>query len=152
MTTQSAQLPNMYFRRKIGTNQRELSMDAGMIQLLLAIDESKPISQVAKEAGIKPAQVKSALMKLLKLNLIEPVGKGFKPLPGGFIEKVRNELIRAIGPIGEFLIEDAAADMGSSLSEIPVQRAPELISLLAEQIPEETTRLEFKRTMISQLP
>ena len=149
MNSKFSQLPNMYFRKKIGMNQGEISMDAQMIRLLLAIDESKSMAHIAKETGMSLPDIKKTLAKLLKLKLVEPVDKGVELVSAEFIGFVRSELIKAVGPIGEFLIEDIAADMGYAITEIPTHRAPELISQLAEEIPQEDVRLQFKRSMIA---
>jgi hypothetical protein len=152
MVSQLSQLPNMYFRKKIGMNHGEISMDAEMIRLLLAIDETKSIGQVAKETGMSLASIKNTLVKLIKLKLVEPVGRGVKMVTPDFLVRVREALVLAIGPIGEFLIEDIAAAMGCSALEIPTHRAAEFISLLAEEIPSEDGRLQFKKTMLAILP
>lgn len=152
MVSKLPHLPNMFFRRKLGKEQGEISMDAEMIRLLFALDENKPMGQIAKEIGMDLGKVHDILLKLIRFDLVETVGSGVAFLSAAFMAQVKKELIKAIGPIGEFLIEDVAEDMGLPLDQIPIHKAPELISELAQEIPEEESRLMFKRAVISMLP
>jgi molybdenum-dependent DNA-binding transcriptional regulator ModE len=152
MDINSPDLPNMYFRKNIRKDLGEISMDAGMVQLLMAIDEHKPMAQVARDVGMNMATLRQTLGKLLNLGLIEAVSGGGPRLDQAFLGTLRNAIINAVGPIGEFLVEDVAAEMGLAADAIPISRAPDLIVNLAREIPNEALRLEFERSMIKVIP
>lgn len=152
MDINSPDLPNMYFKKSINQDLGEVSMDAGMVRLLMAIDENKPMSQVASEAGMNMATLRQTLGKLLDIGLIEPAASGGPVLDAQFLGQLRTHIIGAVGPIGEFLVEDISAEMGLDINTIPISRAPELIVNLAREIPDEERRLEFERSMIRLIP
>ena len=152
MDIHSPDLPNMYFRKSIAQDLGEVSMDAGMVRLLMAVDESKTIAQVATEVGMSMAALRQTLGKLLHIGLIEPVIQGGPVLDERFLDALRKHIIDAVGPIGEFLVEDVVAEMGLDMNAMPISRAPDLIVNLAREIPDETRRLVFERSMIQLIP
>jgi predicted transcriptional regulator len=127
----------------------EISLDADMIRLLIAVDENKSLYQIAEEVDMEKTTVKTTLSKLLEQRLIEPVKKDIPYLDRAFLEALRVNLSKIIGPIAEILIEDVVAEMNLINSEIPKNQAAELINNLSLEIPEEKDRLEFKKSMLA---
>ena len=141
--------PDAYYRKVIRKDNDQVSLDADMIRLLIAIDENKSLYQIAEEVDMGEASFKKALSKLLDQGLIEPVKKDIPVLDQSFIETLRINLSRAIGPMAEILIEDMAAEMELTPSEIPVNQAAELIANLSLEIPDEENRMQFKKSMLA---
>ena len=140
---------NLYFRKVIRKDSGEISLDADMIRLLIAVDENKSLYQIAEEVDMEKTTVKTTLSKLLEQRLIEPVKKDIPYLDRAFLEALRVNLSKIIGPMAEILIEDVVAEMNLINSEIPKNQAAELINNLSLEIPEEKDRLEFKRSMLA---
>ena len=140
--------PKLYFRKVNRMDGKEINLDADMIRLLIAIDENKDMAEIAKEVGMDITTLNTTLKKLLKLKLIELVEKNVPFLDDKFLEALKASLSKAIGPMAEYLIEDAAGDMDFSLSRIPKDQAAELISNLAVEIPDEGNRVQFQKSMI----
>jgi AAA+ ATPase superfamily predicted ATPase len=140
--------PKRYFRKVNRMDGEEINLDADMIRLLIAIDENKDMSQIAKEVGMDGTTLKTTLTKLLKLKLIEPAEKSVPFLNEKFLEVLKINLSKAIGPMAGYLIEDVAGDMEFSMSRIPKDQAAELISNLAVEIPDEGNRVQFQKSMI----
>ena len=92
----------MYYRKVIRADNDEVALDADMIRLLIAIDESKSLYQIAEEVDMDNASIKNALSKLLKQGLIEPVPKGSPVLDKTFLEELRINLSRRSGPCLKF--------------------------------------------------
>lgn len=138
-----------YYRKVIRKNNAAVSLDADMIRLLIAIDENKNLYQIAEEVDIGTATFKKALSKLLNQGLIEPVKKDIPVLDQSFIETLRINLSRAIGPMAEILIEDMAEEMEIDPSAIPVNQAAELIAHLSLEVPDEDNRMQFKKSMLA---
>ena len=145
-------LPYMYFRKVVRKDQGDVSLDGAMIRLLLAIDEDKSIAEVAEATSMDLKTLRQVLEKLVLLGLVETVKKSGPLLDRSFLDHLRRNLAKAVGPIGEFLVEDAASALGFSPNEIPVSRAPNLIEALSREIPDEQMCLEFKRSMIPLIP
>ncbi len=144
-----ANQPDIYYRKIIRKDNEEVSLDADMIRLLIAIDETKSLFQLAEEVGMGNSAFKKTLSRLLDQGLIEPIQKDVPVLNETFMESLKISLSRAIGPIAEILIEDAAEDMQLTASMIPVHQAAELITHLSLEIPDENTRIQFKKSMIA---
>ena len=64
-----------YYRKVIRKDHNEISLDADMIRLLIAIDENKSLYQIADEVEMEDAILNKNLSKLLEQRLIEPVKK-----------------------------------------------------------------------------
>ena len=143
-----ADQPDLYFRKVIRKDSKEISLDADMIRLLLAIDENKSLYQVAGEVDMETTTFKHTLSKLMKQGLIEAVKKDAPVLNEHFLGQLQANLSRAIGPMAEILIEDIVAEMELSISEIPIQQAAELINNLSLEIPDDEYRIQFKRSML----
>ena len=140
---------DLYFRKVIRKDSAEISLDADMIRLLIAIDENKSLYQVAEEVDMQATTLKSTLSKLLEQGLIEPVKKDIAYLDHVFLEALRINLSKVIGPMAEILIEDVVDDMKLKASEIPANQAAELINNLSLEIPDEKDRIEFKKSMLA---
>lgn len=139
---------SLYYRKMTRIDSNEICLDADMIRLLIAIEETKQIAEIAAEVGMDDFTVQATLGKLLDLKLIEPVKKDGSHLGGGFVKALTNHLARAVGPMAEILIDDVAEEMGTPLAELSRGQAAELVSALAVEIPEEDTRIQFTKSML----
>jgi hypothetical protein len=127
----------------------EISLDADMIRLLIAIDENRSLYQIAEEVDMDTTTLKSTLSKLLEQGLIEPVKKDVAYLDRVLLEALRINLSKVIGPMAQILIEDVVSDMNLKSSEIPINQAAELINNLSLEIPDEKDRIDFKKSMLT---
>ena len=140
---------DIFYRKVIRADNDEVSLDADMIRLLIAIDESKSLYQIADEVDMDNATFKQALSKLLEQGLIEPVQKDIPVLDESFLESLRINLSKAIGPMAEILIADVADEMELDPVRIPVNHAAELITHLSLEVPDEENQMQFKKAMIT---
>ncbi len=140
---------NIYYRKVIRRDNDEISLDADMIRLLIAVDESKSLNQIAEEVDMSNTAFKIALSNLLRQGLIEPVQKDLLVLDKSFLETLRINLSKAIGPIAEILIADVTEEMQVDSSAIPINQAAELITQLSLEVPDEENQMQFKKSMIA---
>ena len=138
----------MFFRKVALPDGDKISLNADMIRLLMVIDEDKDLLQISNEADMDISMLNQILSKLLKLKLIELVEKRGQFLSKKFLADLRLNLSQAIGPMAQILIEDTVAEMELKMFEIPGHQAAELISNIAQEIPEDNNQIEFKKTMI----
>ena len=75
-----------YYRKVIRKDNDEISLDADMIRLLIAIDENKSLYQIADEVEMEDATLDKNLSKLLEQGLIEPVEKDLPVLDKIFLQ------------------------------------------------------------------
>jgi hypothetical protein len=148
----SKDVMSMFFRKAIRKDNNAVSMDGEMIRLLIAVDENKTISRIGGEIGMNTAVLKETISKLVKMGIVEPVTKKTIFLSNAFLNELTVNLTHAIGPMSEFLIEDTVSAMRFAINEIPLNRAPELITKIAEGIPDDQTRANFKKKMVGIMP
>ena len=137
-----------YYRKVIRKDNNEISLDADMIRLLIAIDETKSLYQIADEVAMEEVTLKKNLSKLLEQGLIEPVKKDLPVMDKIFLQALKINLSKSIGPMANILIEEVVSDMELTAPEIPVHQAAELITTLSHEIPDEEKRIEFKKSMM----
>ena len=137
-----------YYRKVIRKDSDQISLDADMIRLLIAIDENKSLYQIAEEVEMEPTALRKNLSKLLDQGLIEPVRKELPVLDRIFLQALKINLSKAIGPMAEILIEEVVSEMELTNPDIPVHQAAELIAVLSHEIPDEGKRIEFKKSMM----
>jgi hypothetical protein len=140
--------PKVFFRKVERLDSEEICLDADMIRLLIAIDETKDMVQTAKEVGMDLTTLNQTLKKLVELRLIEPIKRDSPHLNKRFFMALRINLSKAVGPMAEILIEDVMAELAMKPSAIPKNQAAELISTLSLEVPDEEARIQFKKEML----
>jgi DNA-binding transcriptional ArsR family regulator len=140
---------DIYYRKVIRADNDKVSLDADMIRLLIAIDESKSLYQIDDEMDLDHSTFRQALSRLLDQGLIEPVQKDIPVLDESFLESLRINLSKAIGPMAEILIADVTEEMELDPNRIPVNQAAEMITHLSLEVPDEENQIQFKRSMIN---
>ena len=68
-----------------------------------------------------------------------------------FIETLRIHFIKAIGPLGSFLLEEALPVDLQSINALSAGDASELVLRLSNEIPDPGQRKAFKKAMITHL-
>ena len=140
---------DIYYRKVIRADNQEVSLDADMIRLLIAIDESKSLYQIADEMDLDNTTLRRALSKLLDQGLIEPVQKDIKEMDDSFLESLQINLSKAIGPMAEILIAEVMEEMELDPDGIPVNHAAEMITQLSLEIPDGENQIQFKKSMLA---
>jgi len=152
MLVDSPDLPQRYFKKTIRNDMEKVTLDAEMIRLLTAIDESKNISQVARAAKMNLSRVREILGKLLDLGLVVHVAKEIIYLDRAFIKFLIMKLSETVGPMGEIVIEDIMDEMGLQIDRIPVDAASDFIKNIAREIPQEENRIFFEDVVLRRIP
>jgi ubiquinone/menaquinone biosynthesis C-methylase UbiE len=60
-------------------------------------------------------------------------------------------LANSVGPMAQIIIEDVLEEMEIRGDRVPKNQAAQLISAVAEEIPEPDQQVEFKKTMVALL-
>ena len=144
-------LANVRFRKTDLATSGNVSFDQNMLKLLFAIDENKTIAEIVKETKLDPTDFKLNLVKLYKLKLIEKVEKEVEYIDTKFLNNVRNTLVQLLGPLGEVLMDDAADEMSTERSKIPNALIAEYLMTIADEIPSEKQKTEFKKNMLGEI-
>ena len=151
MDISSGEISFMVFRRVKRNDAGEFSLDGQMLSVLMELDGKKSVAAIAKALSYNMSVMRKTVSRLLNLNLIEPVEEAVSNLDGDFFNFLKGQLSLAIGPIAEFVIEDAVGDLGHTLSRFPSHRAAELVDLISREIQREEKRNTFKRNMVGKI-
>jgi len=148
-----ANLLDMCFRKTNLTSNSEITFNADMLKLLVAIDGNKTIRQIAADIELTPSAFKESLVKLIKLKLIE---RAVATAPGtyvseAFLERTREILIQLAGPLGVVLIEEATEQMNLDVTKIPRDSVGDFIYNIAKQMPGEKQKNEFSAVMLKEI-
>jgi len=129
----------------------EFSLDSHMLQVLMQLDGKKNLGTVASALNIELATMKMVIAKLVELGLVEKPTPAVQGISKEFIDFMVAQLANAMGPIAEVVFEDEIQEFGGDPTRIPKNRAAELITRLANEIPREEKRLEFQQAMVARL-
>ena len=144
-------LQDARFRKTNFTAHNETVFDADMLKLLMAIDENKPVLQIAKEIKMDPTVFRESFLRLYKLKLIEEVKQRIIYADELFITHLKETLINLTGPLGEILMEETAEKMNLPVSRIPKSMIADFVYQVAKEIPGEKQQTEFKKLMIQEI-
>ena len=151
MVDLSGDISRMVLKRKVSADLGEVSLDSQMLQVLMELDGSKNLAQVARSLNMNMKHLREILNKLQNLRLIEVAHDAMPMVGKDFFKLLSSELSRAMGPIAEVVIEDEISDMGEDPSSFPAHRAAELVDLLARQIIREERKVTFQQSMVKKL-
>ncbi len=147
-----AKIQDRHYRRTDRADKDEISFDSDMLRLFLAIDDSKTLWDVSKEVKMSSEVFKTSLIKLIQLKLIEQVEDKPDLVDQSVLAKIRDILVQLMGPLGEVLLTDAAKDLSLEDNKIPAAMAEKFIDCIAQNIPGEKQREEFRRAMLRVMP
>jgi len=148
MSLTKSELLSTHFKRTANADIGKISMDADMLNLLLAIDARLPLSQVADKAGLNLEKLPATAVKLIKLKLIQPAARKAPAVDAAFIQGLKANMVKAVGPFGEFIVQDALTDTGYNETDLPINMAADIILQLSAEIPDEEARRHFKEEMV----
>ena len=102
----SGNISNLVFKKKIKADIGEFSLDSQMLKVLMSIDGKKTIDVIEKQLNLDSLSIKETLLKLNKLKLIEIDISSVATLDDDFYDYLLEQLVIAIGPMAEIIIED----------------------------------------------
>jgi len=147
----SGDISRLVLKRKVRADLGEVSLDSEMLQVLMELDGTKNLAQVARSLNMNMKHLRGILNKLYSLQIIEVATDAMPTLGKDFFNTLSGELARAMGPIADVVIEDEISDMGEVKSRFPARRAAELVDLLARQIIREERKVAFQQSMVKKL-
>ncbi len=127
------------------------SLDIQSLNILMMLDRPKTIENATKESGYELEVVEEKLILLIKDGLVEVTDGKSKILETGFINYLKAQLTKAVGPLAAILLEDVAYDVGYEINYFPTSHAAELFSLLTEEIQRGDQAAEFERNVTAKL-
>lgn len=141
-------LSKIILRQSDYDNGREFSMDRDMLRIFAGIDGKRSLADLSLMAGLSTQLTVEVVRRLLEAGVVEIVEEFEKNSGSVFLNFLEKHLALAIGPIASLVLEDEVEAMKESWKAFPMGRAPELVNLLARQIPREEKRFAFQQVMI----
>lgn len=151
MNVFAGDMAKLILKRTVRADLGEVSLDSEMLRVLMELDGTKNLGQVARSLDMNMKQLKLVLDRLYKLHLCETAKEATLKLDRTFFSYLSAELSKAMGPIADVVIEDEIREMGESYSKFPAHRAAELVDVLARQILREERKVAFQQAMVRKL-
>ena len=128
----------------------ENGLNSDTLALLNAFDGRTPFFQIQQAARLPRTVFKESFLELYQKKLIKEVSKAPRPLStkeeylgDSILDDLRTAAVQVAGPIGELLVSDALEHLKLQPSTIPVSQLPNLVKIIAEDIPGEKQRKRF---------
>jgi hypothetical protein len=147
----SGNISSIVFRQVVKDDLGDISIDSRLLRVFLAFDGKKTLARVAKENNLDMGAMREIISRLMALELVEPANMAMLTLDKEFIDYLRSQLSRALGPIAGLLIEEIVVEMGYSLKQFPSAQVAELIDLLAREIQRDEKKNPFKMNMVNKI-
>lgn len=147
----SDDITSLVFKRAINVDSGNVSLDGQMLNVLSKLDGRKNLGMISQEIGVNMSAIRPVISKLVKLKLIDAVEDDIPVFDKEFFVFLTDQLSIITGPIAQVMVEDVIRDMAQDSSEIPMNRAAELIEMLSRQIPDEQKRTSFIQTMLARI-
>jgi hypothetical protein len=147
----SSDISDLIYRRTVSALKGQVSMSGKMLELLMLLDGRTSLRGVAQKMNIRMSDMRSYISKLKAYGVIEEVQERIAMLDPKFFGYMAGQLSRIAGPIAQVMVEDAVLEISGGTSNIPQNKAAELIELLGRQIPDEIQRVEFIQNMLQKV-
>ncbi|MBI5580341.1 MAG: hypothetical protein HY895_14405 [Deltaproteobacteria bacterium] len=136
------------FQRLRCSGADDLKLSGTAVNILLEVDGKTNLDKIAVRTGMPLAKVQAAVTTLMEQGLIEQIQTAEPMVPVDTFSKIQAFIVKAIGPVGEYLLEEKTEDMGHSIAKFPLHLLPELVENIAQEIRRPDISLSFKRQMI----
>jgi hypothetical protein len=122
--------------------------------VITQIDGHKSLKEIADILALSNDEAINLFVGLNEKGLIEVLStdkREEKIVPKSFFEILQEELMKIIGPVAPFLIEDALLVMDIEKKNYKVDRVPELIEAISDEITDDMKRVKFQQAMLNHI-
>ena len=121
------------------------------LKVLMYVDGKKNVLELDEIMGIDMKLMAKAVSELLEQELIRPVNDAAGlVIDSDFIGFLIDKMSIIVGPIAQVIVEDAINDIGRG-REIPLTKAAEVAELLSRQIPDESQKVAFIKSVMTRI-
>ncbi len=122
----------------------DYALDRRMIAVLVEFDGRRTVADIARRLDMDLTEVRHAAAKLRNLGLIETAADRTGNRQRTAIDRLTEQLARAIGPVAVVLVEEELLGFGYARTDFPGDRLPALVDRLAANIRNIDRRNEFR--------
>ncbi len=129
----------------------EVTLNSMEWAIITQIDGEHTVQQIAQKLTFSDAEAIMIFNSLLSKGLIEIVAvkePELKTVPSAFFTQLEKILIRYIGPVAVYVINDSLLELNASREKFPKTLAPELIELLSDEISDDAKKIQFQKEML----
>jgi len=122
--------------------------------IITQIDGEHTVQQIAQKLTFSDAEAIMIFNSLLSKGLIEIIAikqPELKTVPPAFFTQLEKILIRFIGPVAVYVINDTLLELNARREKFPKNLAPELIELLSDEISDDNKKIQFQKQMLELL-
>jgi hypothetical protein len=134
MNAISGDISPMVFRQVVRGKGKKVSLSSKLLRVFLELDGKKALDTVAGNIGLSMADMRTVVIKLLELQLIEKVENEIPFLDSEFFNLLQAQLLLAVGPIADILIEEELGEFGFTAERFPADQAAKLVEQLSLNI------------------
>ncbi|PID77731.1 MAG: hypothetical protein CSB21_03795 [Deltaproteobacteria bacterium] len=117
------------------------------VEVLHLIHKKYSFQEIKKYTSLKDNEINEALKYLIQNGLIEQVSSAGNFLGKDFKNSLTTNLAHAIGPLANFLVDDAFNNLEIKTHKITKNQAATLIRTLSEEITDKSVKLEYIKKM-----
>ncbi len=140
-------LSQVVFKLADHVSLSDYKLDVKMLNVAWAMDGKRSLDVVAHEDHYELEPLLEQVGRLLELGVIEVNKNSHSIIDQEFVDFLKGQLSKRLGPVANILIADAAKDLGHSMSSFPIHKLGRLIDLLAQEIRGQEDNIAFKRMM-----
>ncbi len=153
MDTDKKPIPHEHvvFALSKGKSPTDVTLRSAEWAVITQIDGHKTIADVAKVLALNLDEALNLFNGLYEKELIEIVSTTRLKediAPTQFFSNLETELTAVIGPVAPFVIEDALWAIEGSKEAFLLERLPELIETISEEIPDDEKKVMFQQRML----
>ena len=148
MNAISGDISPMVFRQVVRENGKKVTLNSQLLQVFLELDGKKALDTVARNIGLSMADMRSVVIRLISLGLIEKVESDRQFLDSEFFSLLQAQLLLAIGPIADILIEEELGIFGYTAERFPADQAERLVEQLSLNIQRPDKKEAFLKSVV----
>lgn len=143
--------PYVVYKKSEINSASGLNLRSSEWMVLTQVNGNQSIQEIAAVVAMSEKDVIKIMSNLFQLGLID-VHKTEKReenlLGASFFNNLENVLVKIIGPVAPFVIEDVLADINLTRTKYPSERVAELIELISDEIQDEDKKIKFQSEML----
>ncbi len=124
-------------------------------KVLAQVNGVRTIDDIAESLGWEDFKAANVLAGLVKTGLLEIVEES-KSLPitaidNEFFDRLNDEFIEVIGPMGPVIIDEKIADLNETRESFPRNKVADLVEQVSTEIEDSDQRMRFQQIMLDLL-
>ena len=156
MYTKQDSVPPEFLIYKLasGKSPSDITLRSTEWAVITQLDDKKTVKDIAKILAMTKSEAIELFKGLEDKGLIEVIASRQpmkKIVPISFFNILEEELLKIIGPVAPFLIQDALFDVGTKKNDFTVAKVAELIEVISDEISDEQKNVLFQKVMLEQI-